>query len=891
MSSVADLQKQQLTAQQAYNAGKISKADYDAFTANQNSLIAAATAKLQAQQKQQGVTAPTTPVYSAPALSPLPVDVGTSGYLVQGSYVEKGAIIQDAAGKTVGVAGNANNAPILAPGQSYTVIAPPAIIPTPEPARTVEPTLQNILTDPIGVAGTVLKIGSDVGAGMEASKDPNTSVLGKIVGGYTAGYGEIANQGTQVNNVITGQNQPAPFTPKNATQQTVQTGFRIGEAATVAVVAPVVAPVLGVGAAGVVGGEVLNVGIEQGIKAVQGNGLLTLKETADAAAFGGAFGVVGGGVLSGAAKLAPTIAGVAASPVVGAVSRIGINAGVGAAIGAVTSGGKLEGAEQGALLGGAFGAIGEGLGVVGGKIANTSVGQKVAGAVGKVNDDLFGAKFTEITGAKSAEVQVTSGKTTTISEILEPTTNTVTLRGKDIDFYRENNLGTLKNPKIDLAGSETVYTNNPITGSPELEPIPTLRQTETTKSATPIFEALKGNTDYKLAILKTGRSGDFLDTPSDVPALQRTKLGIVTDKGQPNAVLSEKTVVTSKDAILPSTKLSFKDYTGVSIRGEPDAQIYANPAKSLPRDMATDIYTKLGGNYRPIVDYGSQSPKDLSGAMKEGSNDFFRNTKQTSEKAVNDPVFGKSEAKTETTQTKGTTEKTLPRAIVGEVKTSTPIRFAIGAGSLLPSKTTTGTDEETIINSYPKSGLSAPFNPIQTGKSTTQSKQKITTPDVTLPIIVKKTPTSTAPPYIAPIINPINDTPTTPRLTPVIYPINDQRTTPNQTPIVSPITGPILTPTTTTVTTPKQIPKQTPAPIISPYPFPSKPKLPSPVSIFPRGGGNPYGKSRIGRSGAFFERKNSIVTPKDLAGRFVGGRATRQTPRRQTRRTRRLYLF
>ena len=50
------------------------------------------------------------------------------------------------------------------------------------------------------------------------------------------------------------------------------------------------------------------------------------------------------------------------------------------------------------------------------------------------------------------------------------------------------------------------------------------------KNLNAIKEKMKA-ADYNLGIVKTGKAGNFLETPSDLPALQRTKVGIRTDKG------------------------------------------------------------------------------------------------------------------------------------------------------------------------------------------------------------------------------------------------------------------------------------------------------------------------------------------------------------------------
>jgi len=125
-------------------------------------------------------------------------------------------------------------------------------------------------------------------------------------------------------------------------------------------------------------GAVISPIITQGIKAVQGQGLLTTQEAIESAAGGAVFSAGASGVI-GAVGLT------GAKGVVAAVGRIGVNAGLGAGGGTIyeyASKGKVtgQGALQGAAFGAAFGLAGEVFGAVNakydvtGKVTNRVMG-------------------------------------------------------------------------------------------------------------------------------------------------------------------------------------------------------------------------------------------------------------------------------------------------------------------------------------------------------------------------------------------------------------------------------------------------------------------------------------------------------------------------------------
>lgn len=194
-----------------------------------------------------------------------------------------------------------NSSPLSSPTPLYTANNPPLGYVSANPissqpqapkAQFVAPTLENIMTNPIGVAGTVAEL-----AGIAANKLPSNPAS-TFVNLEVGAFGNMANQGTQVKNamgaIINAKPSPLPYTPQNPTQKTGVEANVIGEALTVAIAAPVLAPALGIGAGSVLLGEGLSVGINQGLKAYSGRGLLTPEEIVVSAAEGGVFSIVGG---------------------------------------------------------------------------------------------------------------------------------------------------------------------------------------------------------------------------------------------------------------------------------------------------------------------------------------------------------------------------------------------------------------------------------------------------------------------------------------------------------------------------------------------------------------------------------------------------------------------
>jgi hypothetical protein len=206
-----------------------------------------------------------------------------------------------------------------------------------------------------------------------------------------------SNFASGIGKVLIGQRQSLPLSgvPVAETLTPQERGaVKTVGLATVTVLAPAAGPVVGVGSLGVVGGEVLGVGINQAVKAYQGGGLLTPEEALQSAAEGGAFSLAGAGVLKGIGSAGKALniglPSGAAGKVLAGAGRVGVNTGLGAGAGYVLSGGDVEAAKQGALFGGAFGVAGEAVGAivprVQAKMRQSIPGQKAQSYINKYYD-------------------------------------------------------------------------------------------------------------------------------------------------------------------------------------------------------------------------------------------------------------------------------------------------------------------------------------------------------------------------------------------------------------------------------------------------------------------------------------------------------------------------
>lgn len=696
MSTSAQLAKQNLNFAIALSKGQITQAQYDQAMGYQSQ---------QANVLPKPTYTPSqTQTPSAPVTVPLPPNPSTHSPVIQDqqtTWIQQGSTV------TPITQPNPENPSAPPTIIGYNVTPPPSPPPQVKQPEMIEPTLQNILTNPVGVAGTLTQVYGHVFNKLPEGPLKETSNF------FVGAAGEVTNQGTQIENALGGlvgkEQKPLPFTPQNKTQQLGMTAERVGEAASIAVVAPVVAPAIGIGAGAVIAGEVISVGINEGMSFIQTGKFLSPEQVVVSAAEGGVFTIIGGKAIQ--------LAGLAGKAGLAATGgRIGINTGLGAGFGTgseYVETGKVtgQGTLQGLAFGAAFGLAGEAGGRIQTRFNETPLAQKINAKIGNIQERIFGGKATEVIGANEIRNEVTTGKTTKVSQLTEPVTREVNLRGKELAYYKQNNLSTLREPTIKLAGTEKVYQPDLVTGGKKLEPIPTLRQVESTRNAEPFLAALKQEKTYRLASVKKGNINDFIESPTNAPAIRKSVVTIDSTKGQPTAVLAKKTIVTSKGALLPENRFIAREFTGVKITGKVDPQVYANAAKAVPDPIAQDIYKKLGGGYKQMIDFGTQQPKDLHGPMKP-----FTETQKSPTTKYYDTASSKNTSPlTTTTETAKPTTVTLNRAIVN-VKSAKPIsttRISMNApvNPFIQTKQNQQLEEETTYYSTPNAGLKHPQQP------------------------------------------------------------------------------------------------------------------------------------------------------------------------------------
>lgn len=219
--------------------------------------------------------------------------------------------------------------------------------------------LKGLITDPIGTGALILNPVSEILA-------MDNSTLAKVANMYVGGAGFYLNVGQEIQRSIgdigsqplmpalpksvvpaslVNPNAPAPlFIPKNEAQKFGYEFAEVGSLLTASVALPVIGSAIQIGAAPVIVGELINLGVSQGVKAVSGEGLLTPLEAAQSAFTGGVFSLVAGGVYKGVGVVAPKI-------VNSVVGRVSIGAGIGGGAGYVLSGGDLAETAKGAALG------------------------------------------------------------------------------------------------------------------------------------------------------------------------------------------------------------------------------------------------------------------------------------------------------------------------------------------------------------------------------------------------------------------------------------------------------------------------------------------------------------------------------------------------------------
>jgi hypothetical protein len=438
-------------------------------------------------------------------------------------------------------------------------------------------------------------------------------------------------------------------------------------------------------------------------------GLLTANEAVDNFLGGAAFSVVGGKVTEGAGKavggiinrVAPSVAEVTSQGAGKVVSRVagraGVNAALSGGVSYAASGGDIEAAKKGAIFGAAL-----------------SVALEPAGPlIAKASDRVFGTPARQLQGIKEVEFQTTQGQETVVTRFTQPKIESTRLSKSALDQYQKQ-ASLARNIKMELAGTETVTTIAPnknniltrTTKSVTYEPrilkieqsglsarqgkikinteakydlLPETTTTkipfETTRTAEPLIAAVKGETLYARKI-GVGKVSDFLNTPSTGRAAESVKIKTtevnlrqssgnkVIDsikgkfvKDQPSVVL-EKTVITGQDAILPTSKTTVREVTGIKLTGE------LKPAENLKLDL------KMSNAPKTVEEaLGRTEIKQVkSTPMKQGTNEAFKKALAEVNLRKTDPEKYRLQKEAEI---KGPTEKGLiASAIKNEIDDS-----------------------------------------------------------------------------------------------------------------------------------------------------------------------------------------------------------------------------
>lgn len=664
---------------------------------------------------------------------------------------------------------------------------------------------------------------------------------------------------------------------------------------------PGAAPVVLGGAAIGVGAKV---GIDSAVKSYESGQVQvvlpkTVREVTDTALEGAALSAIGGGAVSAVGKVAPVIV----EQVAGRVAvNVGVNAAISGGASAVASGGNLEATAKGAAFGTALGLGGEALGVVGGKVASIP---KVSSTIQNIKDVTVGTKFTEIVGVKEVNIQSTKGLETSITRITQPEVKTVTLRGNDAKFYRENNLGTLQDPTIELAGTQRISTISKDEAG-MLQEITRYKQpVESTRSAEPILSAIKGET-FQAGKVKVGEAAEFLKTPSDYSAVEKVKIeagrgrvdldinGALRKPDVPVTKL-DKVVATNRDAILPVSEVSARDFTGVQLRGKVDSSVYADAAKALPTDISQDIYKKLGGGVNQGSSYfdvktsgkGKGKPFGPDAPSNEkisfGSIDNEVKFAKQGEGSIDSGMQGIAK---QVGRTEGKTEVQLPRSIVGEVKgASAHTKFI----PTLPIQSTeTKQNTKGIVNDFtiPTMGVKSDYT--QAVKTPVVPIEIIKTPTKIIPVEIFDVPTSSkTKENIVPIVEPVYPVKPEHPIAPVrpidqtpirVIPVPIQPVIPRQQP-TQPIIPrqdqptkfkPITEPKIAEITMPKMGTKTTPL-----LKMPTVPKRTTRFNLsVPTAGGSGGAGLFTGKTGKWYTKKHTVKTPAQMLKTFgvnVGG--------------------
>lgn len=597
----------------------------------------------------------------------------------------------------------------------------------------------------------------------------------------------------------------------------------------VGLLATVINPAVGLG------GALVSVGVSQGAKSLTGGGLLTREEVLESGLEGAAFSVGGAALIGGIGKLGSAGAKIAGST----VGRAGVFAGMGATVSGVASGGDVKEIAIGAATGAAFS--------FGGDILGRGISR------------FRGGKGYELTGMKEIERQVTTGKVTEITRLSEPIVKQTRLTPSEVKLYRDNLVSDLK---VDLAGSEKVALRG------RGETLTYQKPTEATRSLTPILKAVEGK-PYRTAASRKASVSKFLETPSDMQAVELTKVTVGTKGRKTLAVYAEKTIKTPTEAILPEIKLTERTYTGVTIRGKIDPQVYSSYTKNIPREMADSINKQLGGQYRNVFE-GAPKARDLTGPMKSmgGSRTVGKSNITPSDitKSTNNPILK--------TATRGKTEITLPKNVI-KIETPTTTTRTSSTVRLFTTQQRqediTEDYTETVF-SYPSSGLKTPsFIPAKTNLTT---QQQINTAKQSSKNPILQTQPSYRKPNLPTTSFPIiKDTPSEiQKYRRTVEP--DLKIVPDST--IRFDFAPIVR------TKPRTDIKQSSSTQTLQF-IPSLPVSKSRVQTYPffrTGGGAPFARAGKSKRGEFTEKTNPVKTYRAMLASFgIGGRGKRKRRR------------
>lgn len=727
--SLSQLQQQQRIADEAYRSGNFPKGNYatqkeayDAFTANQAKLIAAAKAK-QVQQnptpmtEQQGTNRTAAPAKeqtisqpTASAPTPLPA-----------KYWDRQQIHAEIAART----DNPNIKSQLPSGAvitAYNRDTKQVSYRTAEQEKAWQESVSFYTKAGYAQFGgkyapVNVPVGYDVAsitegaAGLEVTLKPNGKPTALDQAKQLALIKEHAalraRQGTAVTGLTTEQIiSRLSDADKEAfkvwqSERVTNTMVDMGTFFAAGIAIPIIGPTAAIQ------GAVIGAGVTQGMKTASvawqggdvGKSLLTPEETVEAIAGGIIFSGISKGVMSGIKSFAPTTVAesVSAQGLKGAFSRASVHAGLGGGVSFVVSGGDPQETAKGAAFGALFSL---GTEAVGAGVAKFNARYDVAPRV-------FGVKAKELTGLTEVEKQVLRGKEISIKRLTTLETRDTRLSYKEAKMYDELARYS-RNPKVMLGGTEKVVR----VGGDEFETF--MRSTEANRSATAILEAAKGQS-FKMGKVKIAQVDTMIGTPSrDVLGVEKVRVTTgYKGKGRNKvpAILAEKTIVPAKEIIVPKKQITYRDFTGVQLKVKVDPQVYAKFGKNLPQEYADAIYKALGGGFKQMMTRSGPA-KDLTGPMKPlggriGSKEAKTIQVRSIQERIRNEINKTLKATTINTEAE-VKEIVMPKAIIDIAKPATRTSGA-NAFTTVPKRIQAQIEEEeTAALSYPKGRLPSP---------------------------------------------------------------------------------------------------------------------------------------------------------------------------------------